>query len=152
LAHPIRTRGIDHVVLRVADMERALAFYCGALGLAVEYRNEPLGLIHVRAGAAQIDLVDLAGPLGKAGGRAAGAEARNMDHFCLRIEAFDVDALAAHLRRHGVAMDEPATRFGADGVGPSLYLTDPDGNKVELKGPPTGPGPVANPGGAKAHA
>jgi catechol 2,3-dioxygenase-like lactoylglutathione lyase family enzyme len=153
MPHPIQVRGIDHVVLRVADMERSIRFYREALGCSVEYVNEPLKLVHVRAGTAQIDLVDLDGPLGKQGGRGPGAEARNMDHFCVRIEAFDIDALKTHLSALGVTYGEPLTRFGADGVGPSLYLTDPDGNTVELKGPPTHPGPLASAQqGAKAHA
>jgi len=143
MPNPIRVRGLDHVVLRVADMERAVRFYCDVLGLSVEYRNEPLGLVHIRAGSAQIDLVDLAGKLGRQGGRPPAAEGRNVDHFCVRIEEFDTEALTAHLARHGVKIGEAGNRFGADGTGPSLYIADPDGNTVELKGPPMHPGPDA---------
>ena len=83
-----------------------------------------------------IDLVGVDGPLGLKGGAAPDAGARNMDHFCLRIEPFDVAALTAHLIAHGVVPGEVRERYGADGFGPSMYIEDPDGNTVELKGPP----------------
>ena len=133
----IRIREIDHVVLRVRDLERMIAFYCAALGCALEWRRDDLGLVHLRAGRSLIDLVPVDGPLGRKGGAPPGAEGRNMDHLCLRVETFDEAALAAHLAAHGARIGEIAPRFGADGTGPSLYLHDPEGNVVELKGPPT---------------
>jgi glyoxylase I family protein len=108
------------------------------LGCSFEKWQEPLGLLQLRAGSSLIDLVTLDGPLGRAGGAPAGREGRNVDHFCVRIEPFDEPALRAHLAAHGIAAGEVAQRYGAEGSGPSLYLTDPDGNAVELKGPPTG--------------
>jgi len=75
------------------------------------------------------------GPLGKMGGAPAGAEARNLDHFALRIEAFDADAIRAHLAAKGVTAGAVMDNFGAEGNGPSMYLRDPDGNTIELKGP-----------------
>ena len=136
-ALPLRVLGLDHVVLRVADMGRALAFYEGVLGCREERRLDALGLVQLRAGHSLVDLVDLAGPLGKAGGAAPGAEGRNVDHFCLRIEPFDEPALRAHLEAHGVEPGDVGERYGADGSGPSMYIRDPDGNVVELKGPPS---------------
>lgn len=131
--------GLDHVVLRVADVPRALAFYRDALGCAVERDRSAIGLIQLRAGAALIDLVALDSELGrKLGAGPARDGGRNMDHFCLRIEPFDEAAIAAHLRAHGIAPGPVAPRYGADGMGPSMYISDPDGNTVELKGPPTG--------------
>lgn len=130
----IKLRGLDHVVLRVRDVERALAFYCGVLGCSEERRIDELGLIQLRAGAHLIDLVDVDSPLGRAGGAAAGSEARNVDHFALQVSPFDGDAIKAHLSAHGVDSGEVAERYGAEGMGPSLYLEDPDGNVVELKG------------------
>jgi glyoxylase I family protein len=65
-------------------------------------------------------------------------EGRNMDHLCLRVEGFDGEALKAHLQERGVRIGELGVRYGADGFGPSLYLFDPEGNMVELKGPPEG--------------
>ena len=135
-ASPIPIRGLDHIVLRVVDADRMLRFYADVLGCPLEKRQDDLGLIQLRAGSALIDLVSLDGPLGRAGGAGPGAEGRNLDHFCLRIEPFDEPALRAWLSRHGVQASEIAQRFGAEGKGPSLYVSDPDGNVVELKGPP----------------
>ena len=134
----IHVQGIDHVVLRVTDVHRALDFYCDVLGCRIERTVEDIGLVQLRAGAALIDLVDVAGTLGRSGGAPAGVEARNVDHFALRIEFFDEDEIVAHLAAHGVAPGAVETRYGAEGEGPSMYITDPDGNGVELKGPPRG--------------
>lgn len=132
----IPLRGLDHLVLRVVDLERMLAFYCGALGCTVERRVDQLGLVQLRAGDALIDLVPVDGALGRAGGAAPGREGRNLDHFCLRVEPFDEAAIRAQLRAHGVEAGPVESRYGAEGEGPSLYVTDPEGNVVELKGPP----------------
>ncbi len=131
-------QGIDHVVLRVVDVEGMIRFYQDVLGCAVERRKDELGLIQLRAGLSLIDLVDVNGELGQKGGAAPGAEARNMDHLCLRIDPFDEAHIRAHLRVHGVEAGELVTRYGAEGDGPSLYIEDPEGNSVELKGPPGG--------------
>jgi catechol 2,3-dioxygenase-like lactoylglutathione lyase family enzyme len=129
-------QGIDHVVLRVRDIGRMVRFYEAALGCAVERRQDELGLVQLRAGRALIDLVDVAGKLGRAGGAPPGADARNMDHLCLRVEPFEPEAIRAHLQAHGARPGEVAPRYGAEGEGPSLYLDDPEGNRLELKGPP----------------
>ena len=131
----IRIRDIDHVVLRVVDLDRALAFYRDVLGCPLERRQDDIGLVQLRAGRSLIDLVPIDGVLGRAGGAAAGAEGRNVDHFCVRVEPFDVAAIRAHLHAHAVEAGEVARRFGAEGEGPSLYIQDPDGNVIELKGP-----------------
>ncbi len=128
--------GLDHVVLRAVNLPRMVRFYCEVLGCTLEKEREDLGMTQLRAGSALIDLVAVDGELGRCGGVAPGTEGRNMDHFCLRIEPFDPGALTAHLLRHGVVPGEIKPRYGADGTGPSLYLRDPDGNTVELKGPP----------------
>jgi len=135
---PFRPLALDHVVLRVGDLARARGFYCDVLGCSFEKWQEPFGLLQLRAGASLIDLVTLDGPLGRAGGAAPGREGRNLDHFCLRIAPFDAAALKAHLAAHGIEAGEVVQRYGAEGSGPSLYITDPDGNVVELKGPPAG--------------
>jgi len=126
---------IDHLVLRVVDLEKMLHFYCDALGCTVERRQDEIGLIQLRAGSALIDLVPIAGKLGRAGGAAPGTEGRNLDHFCLRIDPFDERALRAQLALHGYEAGPVEQRFGAEGDGPSIYVTDPDGNVVEFKGP-----------------
>jgi len=130
----MRILGLDHIVLRVSDMERMVAFWRDALGCTVEKVQAELGLVHIRAGTALIDLVDIAGKLGKEGGRAPETEGRNLDHFCLRVEPFDPAAIRARLKAQGVAVDEPRRRFGAEGYGDSIYLSDPEGNRIELKG------------------
>jgi catechol 2,3-dioxygenase-like lactoylglutathione lyase family enzyme len=131
----IRVRGIDHVVLRVADVERSMRFYCDVLHCVEERRVEGLGLYQLRAGASLIDLVDVASPLGRQGGAAPGEEGRNVDHVALQLDDFDERAIRSQLEAHGVEAGEVAERYGADGMGPSLYLRDPDGNTIELKGP-----------------
>ena len=135
-ANPIAIRRLDHVVLRVRDLEAALRFWRDALGCPVERAIEALGLYQLRAGESLIDLVPVDGPLGRAGGAPAGAEGRNVDHVALTLAAFDEAAIRAHLARHGIAAGEVGQRYGADGTGPSIYVQDPDGNTVELKGPP----------------
>src|SRR5712671_7311237 len=122
-----RVMGLDHVVLRVADIDRSIAFYEQVLGLHVERRLAEIGLVQLRAGAAMIDLVPRTEDED---------DGRNMDHFAVRIEAMDVAAIGAHLQRHGLDPGEVRRRYGAEGYGSSIYITDPDGNTVELKGPP----------------
>jgi glyoxylase I family protein len=134
LTPPFALRGLDHVVLRVRDPARMERFYCEVIGCVVAHRQPQLGLVHLGAGSTMIDLVDDAGPLGRKGGPPAGPEGHNMDHFCLRITPFDATAITSHLRAHGIEPSGIDTRFGAEGDGPSLYLVDPEGNRVELKG------------------
>ena len=125
---PFVVQNLDHVVVAVRDMKAALRFYGEVLGLRVERRVKSLGLVQLRAGASLVDLI----PLAK-----AAPEGQNMDHFALRIEPFRPQALRAHLRAHGVKPGKVGRRYGAQGDGPSMYIQDPDGNMVELKGPPT---------------
>lgn len=139
----ISIREIDHVVLRVRDIDAMRGFYCDVLGAThVAYRPE-FGMSHLKVGSAMIDLITVDGKLGKAGGGAPGREGRNMDHLCLRVEPFDQEAIVAHLRRHGVEAGEIRRRYGAEGNGISIYLADPEGNTVELKGPSDGQPPPA---------
>ncbi len=127
---------IDHLVLRVVNLDAMLRFYCEVLDCTVERRRDDIGLIQLRAGHSLLDLVPVDGRLGRAGGAAPGKEGRNLDHFCFRIEPFDEQAIRRHLEAHGVEAGETAIRYGADGEGPSLYVADPEGNVIELKGPP----------------
>ncbi len=133
----IRIREIDHIVLRIVDVERMLAFYCGALGCTIERRRDDIGLIQLRAGTALVDLVPIGSKLGDMGGAPPGAEGRNLDHVCFRVDPFDEAAIRAHLAACGIAAGATEQRFGAEGEGPSIYLHDPEGNMVELKGPPS---------------
>ncbi len=128
--------GLDHVVLRVRDIERALAFYRDVLGCTLERSLEDIGLYQLRAGRSLIDLVPVESELGRMGGAPPSSEGRNVDHIALRIDPFDPEALRAHLEAHGITPGEVARRYGAEGQGPSIYIGDPDGNTIELKGPP----------------
>ena len=141
----IAIRNIDHVVLRVKDIERMRRFYCDVLGMEhVAYRPE-FGMSHLRAGSSMVDLIEVEGFLGKSGGRAPDKQGRNMDHLCFRVEPFDQDAIVAHLGKHNIAVGDIRTRYGAEGNGVSIYLTDPEGNMVELKGPSDGKPPPPSP-------
>jgi glyoxylase I family protein len=129
----VRISGLDHVVLRVGNLERSIEFYETVLNCRVERRLEQPKLVQLRAGASLIDLV----PASPSPGATEDTAMRNMDHFAVRVDGFDPAALAAHLRQHGIAVGEVKERYGAEGYGPSLYISDPDGNTVELKGPAT---------------
>jgi len=123
---PLKIAEIDHVVFRCRDQKKMLDFYTRLLGLAEERRIEQIGLIQLRAGRSMIDLVPSEG--------APDERSRNVDHICLGIEATDMSAVARHLKECSVeVMGEPATRYGARGMGLSIYVRDPEGNVIELK-------------------
>ena len=129
-AHPFALQGIDHIVLRVRQLQRSLAFYCEVLGCTIERQQPELGLTQLRAGRSLIDLVTLDGPLGAGEPPGAG---RNLEHFCLTVAPFEESALIAWLAARAVTAQEPGARYGAQGEGRSFYIEDPDGNRVELK-------------------
>ena len=129
--------GLDHVLLRIENKETMLDFYLNVLGCTQERQLDNLGLIQLRAGASLIDLVPTTSPLGQNGRGVPLQQHANLDHLCLRIEPFDEAAIRAHFTRHGYDIEAAAVRYGADGFGPSIYVYDPEGNTVELKGPPS---------------
>ena len=131
----INVQNIDHVVFRVTDLEGTARFYADVLGARWEKRREDIGLYQLRLGTSLIDLVPVDSMLGRLGGGAPGKEGRNVDHVCFRVLPWDGEAVLDHLKSHGIA-SEIVSRYGADGSGPSVYLTDPEGNNLELKGPP----------------
>ena len=128
---PFVIKGIDHIVLRVRDLSRALAFYRDVLGCELEREQPELGLTQLRAGRSLIDLVMLEGPLGAPA--AARTSGPNVEHFCLAVAPFDEPRLAAWFTSRGAAVIEPAARYGAEGEGRSFYIEDPDGNRIEVK-------------------
>ena len=132
----LQIRQYDHIVLRVTDLQAMMRFYMDVLGCTVEKVQEKIGLYQLRAGNALLDLVPIDGPAGAKGGAAPGREGRNMDHFCFQVEPFDGEAIIAHLKQHGCEPGPIESRYGAKGQGPSIYVPDPEGNTVELKGPP----------------
>ncbi|HEJ6930089.1 TPA: VOC family protein [Serratia marcescens] len=135
---PFSLKTIDHVVLRVRDMQKSVHFYTQIVGCDIAKQRPDLGLMHLRAGAAMIDLVDINGVLGKKGGTVPDPHRQNVDHVCLRIDPFNEGELLAYLRSQGIDVDPAESRYGAEGDGPSIYFSDPDGNRVELKGPAIG--------------
>ena len=126
----ITVQQIDHVVLYVSDLDRAKRFYETVLGCKLLRHNEKLNLMHLAAGSSMIDLLLM---------REQDGAGRNVDHIALQVTHFDAAAISVHLRRYGVEPTAPRDRFGAGGVGPSLTFLDPDGNKIELKGPSQAP-------------
>ena len=131
----IRIREIDHLVLRTERLEAMIAFYTDILGMSVERRLDDIGLIQLRAGRSLLDLVPVDSALGRKGGAAPAAQGRNLDHYCVRVDPFDEAAIRDRLKTKGVEAGPTERRYGAEGTGPSIYIQDPDGNTVELKGP-----------------
>lgn len=122
---PFSVLGIDHIVLRSRNPDRLIDFYCRVLGLRIERRVDEIGLVQLRAGGSLIDIVP----------RQDSARGYNLEHFCLRVDPFDADELRTFLKDAGVEVIRSGTAYGAEGFGPNLYLHDPDGNQVEMKGP-----------------
>lgn len=130
---PIRIEGIDHVVLRVRDLPQALSFYCGVLGCREERKIPEIGLVQLRAGRSLIDLLLTDQPA--VAPTFPDSASRNMDHVALRLESFDAARIRAYLTEQGIEAGSVESRYGAEGMGPSIYIADPEGNVVELKGP-----------------
>jgi catechol 2,3-dioxygenase-like lactoylglutathione lyase family enzyme len=123
---PLTVAEIDHIVLRCRNQDRMLDFYTRVLGLSEERRIAQIGLIQLRAGASMIDLVPAIEPRTESGA--------NVDHFCLGIKTDDLHSAMNYLRASSVEiLGEPAMRYGARGMGNSIYLRDPEGNVIELK-------------------
>jgi glyoxylase I family protein len=142
----ITIRDIDHLVLRCTDAQRMIDFYCNVLGCSIDRRRDDIGLIQLRAGRCMLDLVPVDGELGRAGGAAPGSDGRNLDHLCFRLESFDEAAIRQRLAAAGIPAPPAASRYGAEREGPSIYVKDPEGNTVELKGPPWPEQPPKQPG------
>ena len=132
----INLAAIDHVVFRVKDMAAMIRFYQDVLGARVEREVPEFGLVQLRAGTSLIDFVDVNGRIGRQRGAAPGEQGHNVDHVCFRVLPWDGEAIVAHLAGHGIENAKIVSRYGAEGQGPSIYITDPEGNRLELKGPP----------------
>lgn len=126
---PIKIRQIDHVVIKTHDMEQSLEFYCKTLGCVIE-RTEPAALlVQLRAGMCLIDLLDVS----DGNEYQQNDREQNMDHFCLTLNDWDEKVIREFLIERGHSISDTVSRHGAEGNGPSLYLKDPDGNRIELK-------------------
>lgn len=125
---------IDHIVLRTLKPKRLIEFYCHVLGCTLERETSAsLGLTQLRAGTALIDIVDVNAELGKLGGPAPSPQGNNLDHFCLQIAPTSQALITRHLRSHGIEVGEFRQRYGAQGMGASIYIHDCDGNQLELR-------------------
>ena len=130
----IKVRSIDHIVLRTTKLDDMIRFYCDVLGCTVERELDPgVGLTQLRAGSALIDLVEVNSQLGRIGGGAPTTSENNLDHFCLQLEKISEQQLCFHLKRQGINPGEFQNRYGAQGFGKSVYVTDPEGITVELR-------------------
>lgn len=129
---PFELRAIDHVVLIVDDLDRAMEWYADVIGATEEKSLRQFGMVQLRAGASMIDLVDAGSENGK-WARPAVDGGRNMDHLCLEIGPVTKKAMEAHLVRHGLKIEEEGMRGGAKGEGYSWYIRDPWDHQIELK-------------------
>ena len=120
----MRVKDFDHLVLNVQDMERALEFYCGLLGL------EPVRVDEWRAGKAPFPSVRItpttiidfvSRPRGES----------NVDHICLVVDPLDWQQVIDS--GTFTVLEGPVDRYGARGDAQSIYVQDPDGNTVELR-------------------
>jgi catechol 2,3-dioxygenase-like lactoylglutathione lyase family enzyme len=131
----IRVLGLDHIVLRAKNAVTMIDFYTNILGCAVERdMSAELGLTQLRAGRSLIDIVSVDSTLGRKGGPAPDSTGNNLDHFCLQIEKIDEAILIEFLIARNVTVGDFERRYGADGYGRSVYIRDPEGNIIELKG------------------
>jgi len=130
----IKPKLIDHVVLRTDRYQKLIAFYCNVIGCSLEREtSEEFGLTQLRAGNSLIDILDVNGKLGKQGGSSPQEKGNNLDHFCLQIEPFEEHELKAYLDECGVEHSDFQDRYGAQGMGRSIYLKDIVGNNIELR-------------------
>ena len=118
-------KSIDHIVLRTDRFEKMLKFYCNVLGGTVEKEQPALRLTQIRMGDNLVDLVEVDNPLVE--------NNPNLDHFCLRISPFDLETLTKYLEQHNITITEQGMRYGAQGMGYSIYIKDPQGNGIELR-------------------
>jgi glyoxylase I family protein len=129
---PFDLKAIDHVVLIVDDLERAVKWYAEVVGATEEGDLRQFGMVQLRVGASMIDLVDAASEEG-GWARPKVDGGRNMDHLCLEIGPVTKKAMQAHLKKHKLDVEEEGWRGGAKGEGYSWYIRDPWDHQIELK-------------------
>ena len=125
---------LDHIVLRVKDVERAIEFYTGTLGLA-PHRLEEFRAGEVPFPCARVNdhtIIDL---LPWTEDEPVGDGPRNLDHFCMAVKEIDMAEFAEYLQSEGVTVHSERTgrRSGAQGMADSIYIKDTEGNTIELR-------------------
>ena len=136
LAIPFAFEQLDHLVLRTEHIETLRDFYMLLGCQIVEDRTRTIGLLQLSLGNSMLDLVDVNGELGRAGGSGPGPVGRNLDHFAVRVAPFDAKEIMEFFKQNGIkAIQASQLLLGADGYGPAIFIEDPDGNRIELKGP-----------------
>lgn len=118
--------GLDHIVLNTSNSTAMVDFYCNILGCHVEKIQEEIGLIQLRAGDSLIDLFKSTENLSQ-------SKVKNLNHFCLRVDPFIDEELKEYFTKNKIPILEYGKRYGAQGVGYSIYIHDPDDNTIELK-------------------
>lgn len=131
----IKIECLDHVVLSVQSIEKMLPFYCDVLGFELTQQNEDGKFAQLCAGNAIVDMLKRRGTPSDDPESTARKNERNMDHFALRLEAFEEDSLRDHLAQFGIDAGKLWRNDGPDGHY-SFYIQDPEGNDIELKGWP----------------
>ncbi len=125
----LKPKALDHVGLKVTDLDRSLRFYCDGLGLELLRRSDKGGngiaSAVLRIGDQEMNLFSdpdfVSSP--------ASDDPPGLDHFCLEVESATIDELLAALTQVGIAVaKKPVKR--SDGT--SLFVSDPDGCRVEL--------------------
>ena len=132
--NPIHIRKLDHIVLLVSNISKSIKFYRDILGCPEARVSN--GLFQYQAGDSMIDLVATEHKQNAPNNTQSFQTNRNVDHFALTLFDFNKEAIIAYLKKFGIKIERSGRRFGAQGYGPSVYIKDPDGNFVELKGPP----------------
>jgi catechol 2,3-dioxygenase-like lactoylglutathione lyase family enzyme len=124
----LKPKALDHVGLKVTDMDRSLRFYCDGLGLELLRRSDRgpgVASAVLRVGDQEMNLFSNPGfAAGTSDGNPPG-----LDHFCLEIDSASIDELVAALAHAGIAVAKPPVKR-SDGI--SLFVSDPDGCRVEL--------------------
>ena len=135
-----------HTMLRVVDMDRTLAFYCGHLGMTIAIdRRDPDGYRNVFVGCG----VATGGPVLEFGARPGlmpNTGSEGFDHIAL--ETTDVQDLCERLRAAGVVIQRDVKRAQSGAL--IAIIEDPDGYRIELIQPnpqasPERPAPVVQP-------
>jgi len=133
----LRVTELDHIVLNVSDIDRALKFYTVVLGLAPErldeFRAGKVGFPSVRIN--EDTIIDLFPTKVHVGTRQAGEKNDgNLNHFCMVVGTEDFVEIVDYLKENKITVREgPVSRWGARGRATSVYFLDPDGNEIEIR-------------------